>query len=156
MPAYSPTRIRSRCVAGVRFIQPVDDTLGADTTSGTAQTLRFNLKHARQQRWRVGVQREVFTEHSVEVSYDWITRIARRSTSVQDYLPAQYWIPGSLNARDTAAQAALDANVPNPYNIANFASLADEQSDALQRIATNGFFTATTVPRNRLLRPFSQ
>ncbi len=82
---------------GVRFIEPVDDTLGADTTSGTAQTLRFNLKHARQQRWRVALQREVFKNTSVEVSYDWIYSDRVPVDIREDYLPAEYWIPGSLN-----------------------------------------------------------
>jgi hypothetical protein len=74
----------------------------------------------------------------------------------QDYLPAQYWIPGSLNARDAAAQTALDGNVPNPYNLANLASLATTNPVLYNWIATNGFFTGATIPRNRLLRPFSQ
>jgi len=141
---------------GVRFIQPVDDTLGADTTVGTAQTLRFNLQHARQQRVRVAVQREVLRNTSVEVSYDWIYSDRVPVDIRQDYLPAQYWIPGSLNTRDAAAQAALDANVVNPYNVANLTSLAATNPTLYNWIATNGFFTATTVPRNRLLRPFSQ
>src|SRR5207344_241224 len=56
----------------------------------------------------------------------------------------------------TAAQAALDANVANPYNIANLASLATSNPTLYNWISTNGFFTATTIPRNRLLRPYSQ
>jgi hypothetical protein len=142
--------------AGVRFIQPVDDTLGADTTIGTAQTLRFNEKHARQQRARVAIQREVFANTSIEVSYDYIYSDRAPVDIRADYLPAQYWIPGSLNARDAAAQAALDANVVNPYNLANLSGLATSDPTLYNWIATNGFFTATTVPRNRLLRQFSQ
>ena len=48
---------------GVRFIEPVGDSLGVDTAIGTTQTLRFDLQHARQQRWRVAVQRELLLEH---------------------------------------------------------------------------------------------
>ncbi len=142
--------------AGVRFIEPVGDTLGADTTVGTAQTFRFDQRHARQQRVRLAVQREVLANTSVEVSYDWMYSDRAPVDIRQDYLPAQYWIPGSLNARDAAAQAALDANVPNPYNIANLSSLAVSDPTLYNWIATNGFFTAVNVPRNRLLRPFSQ
>lgn len=142
--------------AGVRFINPVDDKLGADTTIGTSQTFRFNQKHARQQRLRVAVQREVLANTSVEVSYDYIYSDRAPVDIRQDYLPAEYWIPGSLNARDAAAQAALDGNVTNPYNITNLASLATSNPTLYNWIATNGFFTATTIPRNRLLRPYSQ
>ena len=141
---------------GVRFIQPVDDTLGADTTSGTAQTFRFDQKHARQNRVRLAVQREVFANTSVEVSFDWMYSDRVPVDIRQDYLPAQYWIPGSLNARDATAQGVLDGNVPNPYNIANLSALATSNPTLYNWIATNGFFTATTVPRNRLLRPYSQ
>ena len=141
---------------GGRFIQPVGDALGADTTIGTAQTFRVNEKHARQQRVRIAIQREVFANTSVEVSYDFMYSDRVPVDIRADYLPAQYWIPGSLNARDAAAQAVLDANVANPYNLANLAGLAVSNPTLYNWIATNGFFTATTVPRNRLLRPFSQ
>ena len=58
-------------------------------------------------------------------------------------------------SRATVTQA-LDANVPNPYNIANLASLAATNPALYNWISTNGFFTGATIPRNRLLRPFSQ
>ena len=141
---------------GTRFIQPVGDALGANTTIGTAQTLRFNTQHARQQRWRVALQRELLSNTSVELSYDWIYSDRTPVDIRQDYLPAQYWIPGSLNARDAAAQAALDANVSNPYNIGNLAALASTDPVLYNWIATNGFFTAPMAPRSRLLRPLSQ
>ena len=139
-----------------RFIQPVGDTLGADATVGTAQTFRFNQKHARQQRVRVALQREILANTSVEVSYDFMYSDRVPVDIRADYLPAEYWIPGSLNARDAAAQAALDANVSNPYNLANLSALRGGNPTLYDWIATNGFFTATTVPRNRLLRPLSQ
>ena len=43
----------------------------------------------------------------------------------------------------------------NPYTIANFAALRTSDPVLYQRMAANGFFTATTVQRNRLLRQFS-
>jgi hypothetical protein len=141
---------------GFRFIEPVGDSLGADAAVGTTQTLRSDLKHARQQRLRVAVQREVLANTSVEVSYDWMYSDRAPVDIRQDYLPAQYWIPGSLNARDAAAQAVLDANVANPYNISNLSGLAVTDPALYRWISTNAFFTAPTVARNRLLRPFSQ
>src|SRR5688572_26598691 len=128
----------------VRFTEPVGDALAADTTIGTAQTFRFNAKHARQQRVRIAVQREVLSNTSVEVSYDWMYSDRVPVDIRQDYLPAEHWIPGSLNARNAAAQTALDANVPNPYNLANLASLATINPALYNWISTNGFFTGTT------------
>jgi hypothetical protein len=145
---------------GNRFDEPVGASLGVDTTVGSAFTndnphpigIR---KHARQQRWRFGIQRELAKNLSVEVAYEgaYANRIGVNIR--QDYLPEQYWIPGSLNARDAATQTVLAANVPNPYAIANFAALRTTNPVLYQRMSTNAFFTASTVQRNRLLRPFS-
>ena len=140
---------------GLRFVQPVNDALGVNTAIGTAQTLRFDLKHARQQRTRVAIQREVVRNTSVEVSFDYMFSDRAPIDIRQDYLPAQFWIPGSLNARDAAAQGVLDGNVANPYAIANLASLATSNPTLYGWITGNSFFTAANVPRNRLLRPFS-
>ena len=104
----------------------------------------------------VGVQREVARNLSVEVAYDGSYSDRVEIGIRSDYLPQQYWIPGSLNARDTAAQGVLTANVTSPYTLSNFASLQTTDPVLYQRMSANGFFTATTVQRNRLLRPFSQ
>ena len=69
------------------------------------------------------IQRELARNLSVEVAYDGSYSDRIEVSIRQDYLPQQYWIPGSLNARDTAAQTLLTANVTNPYAIANFAAL---------------------------------
>jgi hypothetical protein len=141
---------------GKRFVEPVDDSLGVDTAIGTSQTLTFDQKHARQHRWRVAIQREVFRNTSVEVSYDWMYSDRVGVNIRQDYLPAEYWIPGSRNARDAAAQGFLDGNVTNPYRLANLSALATSDPALYSWISTNSFFTAGTVQRHRLLRPFSQ
>jgi hypothetical protein len=142
---------------GTRFDAPTGSSLGVDTIVGSSNfdNLNQNHRHARQQRWRVAVQREVAKNLSVEISYDgaYSDDIERRIR--QDYLPEQYWIPGSLNARDNAAQAVLTGQVTSPYALSNFASLQTTNPVLYRRMAANGFFTATTVQRNRLLRPFS-
>jgi hypothetical protein len=142
---------------GTRFQAPTGASLGIDTATGSAITVQNqNHTHARQQKWRIGVQRELIKNLSVEVAYD-ASYSDRNEISIrQDYLPQQFWIPGSLNARDAAKQAALVANVPNPYTIANFASLQATNPVLYQRMAGTAFFTATTTQANRLLRPFSQ
>jgi hypothetical protein len=142
---------------GERFEQPTGASLGVDTISGLGAVgfPTSNRKHARQQRWRLALQREVARNLSLEVAYDGSYSDRIGIAIRQDYLPQQYWIPGSLNARDTATQTLLTANVTNPYAIANFAALRTSDPVLYQRMATNGFFTATTTQRNRLLRPFS-
>jgi hypothetical protein len=70
----------------------------------------------------------------------------------QDFLPEQYWSGG--NVRDTSANDFLTANVTNPFNIANFASLQTSNPALYRRLAANAFFTSGTIPRHRLLRAF--
>ena len=143
---------------GTRFDEPTGDALGVDTIAGSTNYTVQNQghEHARQQRWRIGLQREIARNLSVEVAYDGSYSDRVEVAIRGDYLPEQYWIPGSLNARDTAAQALLTSNVTNPYTIANFTALRTSDPVLYQRMAANGFFTATTVQRHRLLRPFSQ
>ena len=140
---------------GSRFLEPFNDTLGVDSSAGLAlDTQNQNHEHARLQRWRLGVQREITRNLAVELAYDGSYADRREITIRQDFLPEQYWIQG--NVRNNAAQAALVANVTNPYNIANFAALQTSNPVLYRQMATNGFFTSATAPANRLLRPFSQ
>ena len=150
MRGSSGSPIRSRCAAdGTRFDEPTGATLGVDTIAGSSDyTIQNqNHEHARQQRWRIGVQRELARNLSVEVAYDGSYSDRVEIEHPADYLPQQYWIPGSLNARDTATQALLTANVTNPYALSNFAALRTTNPVLYQRMAANGFFTATTVQR---------
>src|SRR5437764_221774 len=97
---------------GTRFLQPFGATLGVDSSAGQAVTTQNqNHEHTRQQRWRLAIQREIFKNTSVELAYDGSFSDRNEISIRQDYLPQQYWIPGSLNARDSATQAALVANV---------------------------------------------
>ncbi len=142
---------------GTRFDEPTGSSLGIDTIAGSGYTIQNqHHEHARQQRWRIAVQREVARNLSVEVAYDGSYSDRVELSVRQDYLPQQYWIPGSLNTRDAATQTLLTANVTNPYTLANFAALRTTDPVLYQRMSNNGFFTATTTQRNRLLRPFSQ
>jgi hypothetical protein len=140
---------------GSRFDEPVGASLGLDSVSGSAYTTQNTRRiHGRQQRWRLGIQRELLSNLAVEVAYEG-SYSNRIDISVrQDYLPEQYWIPGSLNARDATTQAFLVGNTSNPFAIANFASLQASNPVLYQRMASNAFFAASTVQRNRLLRQF--
>jgi hypothetical protein len=140
---------------GTRFDVPVGSSLGADTTLGNAFTAEnLNREHSRQQRWRVSFQRELLKNLSLEVAYSgsYSDRIGRSIR--QDYLPEPYW--NDSNERNTTANTYLTANVANPFNLVNFASLQQSDPVLYNRLAGNTFFTSTTVQRNRLLRAFPQ
>ena len=77
-----------------------------------------------------------------------------KTTKKLDSLPAQYWATGSV--RNDAIATSLNQNVPNPFLLANFASLQTSDPVTYQALASRSFFTSTTIRKNQLLRPFSQ
>jgi hypothetical protein len=138
---------------GTRWDPVVGDTLGINTLLGGALTTENGQRtHARQQRWRVSIQRELASNLGVEVAYTGAFNDRLPINIRGDYMPEQYW-DGS-NTRNTAANVYLTANVPNPYFINNFASLRTTNPVLYQRLASNPTFSSATIQRNRLLRPF--
>ena len=153
LPIVDPFPVR---VGGGRFEQPIEDALGVDAILGTSFAREDpNRKHARVQRWRFGVQRELLRNLAVEVAYtgSYADRVGRTINEV--YVPEQYY-SSVTTARDATQQALLQQQVPNPFNIANFASLATTIPALYQRLAGNSFFTAATVQRQALLRGYPQ
>jgi Carboxypeptidase regulatory-like domain len=152
-PVADPFPLR---VGGGRFEVPIEDALGVDAILGTSFTREDpNRRHARVQRWRVGVQQELLRNLAVEIAYSgsYADRVGRSINEV--YVPEQYY-SSITTVRDATQQALLQQQVPNPFNIANFISLATTNPTLYQRMAGNAFFTATTVQRQALLRGYPQ
>ena len=101
------------------------------------------------------MQRELLRNLAVEVAYtgSYADRVGRNIAEV--YVPEQSY-SSVTNVRDATQQALLQQQVPNPFNIANFASLATTNPALYQRLAGNSFFTAATVQRQALLRGYPQ
>ena len=148
--SFDPFPVRAD---GTRWDPVVGDALGVNTLLGGALTTENGLReHARQQRWRVSLQRQLSSNLGVEVAYAGAYNDKLPVTIRGDYLPEQYW-DGS-NTRNTAANTFLTAQVPNPYFINNFAFLRTTDPVLYQRLASNPTFSSATIQRNRLLRPF--
>ena len=79
---------------GTRFDEPTGATLGVNTIAGSSNYTIQNQghEHARQQRWRIGVQRELARNLSVEVAYDGSYSDRVEIGIRSDYLPQQ--VPG--------------------------------------------------------------
>ncbi len=158
LPIADPFPVRAD---GTRYNAPVGNLFGADTQTGANLTAtgspvpNLNREHPRVQRWRASAQRELSRNMAIEVAYSG-SYADRLSASIrQDYLPESYW--NGSNVRDTTQENFLNANVPNPFNINNFSALRTTNPALYARMASNSFFTATTVQRHRLLRgPFPQ
>jgi hypothetical protein len=148
--SFDPFPVRAD---GTRWDPILADTQGINSLLGGSLTTENGLReHARQQRWRASVQRELWSKMSVEVAYAGAYNDKLPVNIRMDYLPEQYW--NGDNTRNTAANAFLTANVANPFNINNFASLKTTNPVLYQRLASNGTFSSATIQRNRLLRPF--
>jgi hypothetical protein len=107
---------------------------------------------ARQQRWRLGVQREVTGTMVAEAAYlgSYTDDIAL--TRRLDFLPESFWA-GGLSRNDAVADF-LNGTVPNPFNIRNFEFLRTQNPALYNDMANNGFFTSTTIRRHQLLRAY--
>jgi hypothetical protein len=149
-PVTDPFPIRSD---GTRFDVPLKAALGPMARVGQGFTYnRFDRSHARVQRWRFGLQRELSGNTLLEAAYwgQWGDRLG--VTSRLDYLPEQYWATGLV--RNNALATESNRQVTNPFYIGNFDSLKTSDPVLYQHMSTLSAFTSTTIQKQRLLRPF--
>jgi hypothetical protein len=151
-PLRDPFPIRAD---GTRFDTPPKSALGALAVAGRSFSFAdFDLKRARQHRWRAGVQRQFGSKTLIDVAYSgsYSDRVAVPRTL--SALPAQYWASGQT--RNDAIATNLNSNVPNPFYIGNFADLAQSNPVVYQNMSTLTFFTSRTIRKNQLLRAFPE
>jgi hypothetical protein len=143
---------------GTRFDVPLGNKLGLMSRVGTSwddgnYSFWRDVKPPFQQRWRLGVQRQLRSDMVVEVAYNGaLSKIPVRQR--MNYLPKQYWATGGVRVQ--SVDDDLNRNVTNPFNIKNFASLATSDPVLYKWMSTQGFFTGTTIRKHQLLRPFPQ
>jgi hypothetical protein len=148
-PLNDPFPVRAD---GTRFDEPLQAALGSIARVGRGFTsLPWDYRPARQQRWRIGVQREVFRNTVAEVSYNGAYSTLPVTQRI-DRLPEQYWATG--NVRNQANDNLLNGNVPNPYNIRNMSAIQASNPTLYNYMAGQGFFTGSVIALNRLLRPY--
>jgi hypothetical protein len=148
-PLNDPFPVRAD---GTRFDSAYGNTLGAAMRWGKNYTvLPYDYRPGGQQRWRIGVQRQIGRDMVVDVSYNGAYAYFYQEKRASA-LPAQYWATG--NVRNDAVDNNLNSNVPNPFNIANFAGLAQTDARLYNYLRTQGFFTSSTIRKQALLRPY--
>jgi hypothetical protein len=136
---------------GSRWVLPAGNSLGAGQLDGQGFTnTPRDYKPGTEQRYSVGIQRELRGNHRVEVSYNggYASLPMTRNLS---YLPAQYW--NFSNSYSAATDNAMKATVANPFLAALPA--IQSSSPALYNYLSNvGNFTATTLQVQQLLRAY--
>ena len=154
-----------RLVDGTRFNVPLGNALGLMARVGRGQSfVNYDWENAKQHRWRFGVQREINRNMAFEIAYlgSFTDNLSLTNNNPGDneitrplsFLPEQFWASGLVRRPDI--NTALTQTVPNPFNIANFASLQTTNPTLFQDMSNNGFFTAATIQRQALLRAFPQ
>jgi hypothetical protein len=139
---------------GSRFDTPPGSSLGAMAPVGRGFTyVPFDRPHARQNRWRLDVQRELGSSMVLNVGYAGSYSDRLPINQSMNALPAQYWWYGTTR-NDTIANN-LNTNITNPYNIANFAAIKTSNPALYQLMSTNSFFTSGTIRKSALLSPYS-
>jgi hypothetical protein len=151
-PMTNPFPVRSD---GTRFDAPVGPALGVMAKTGSGWTyIDPNFQRAREQRWRVDVQRQFGSNIMISLGYAGMLANDTRLTRKLDFLPAQFWATGTT--RNNAIATNLNQNVPNPFYIGNFASLQTSSQVIYQALSSRAFFLSRTIPKNQLLRVDSQ
>lgn len=137
---------------GTRFNQPYGNRLGVAARAGNSQTFfARDYRPASQQRWKLGVQRQLQTDIVLEVSYNGsFSRIPVNQPI--NFLAQQYWATG--NVRNNARDTDLNQNLPNPFRVSNLSSLASSDPQLYQHLNSLSFFTSANIRKNQLLRPY--
>jgi hypothetical protein len=137
---------------GTRFDVPLRNALGSMARTGRGYVYTdFNMPHARQQRWQVGIQRQLATSTVLIVDYAGSYSDHLSFQTKRDILPEQYWADGLV--RNATIASNMNANLSNPFYIANL-NPADFSPVVWADMQTTGFFLSRTGPKNQLLRAF--
>jgi hypothetical protein len=151
-PLTDPFPIRSD---GTRFDAPLGSAFGSMAKTGAGWTfIDPNFKRARQQRWRMDLQRQFGANTMVSVAYSGMYTTNLRITKPLAVLPVQYWALGTT--RNNGVASNLNQNVVNPFYVGNFTSLQASNPVAYQAISSRSFFTSPTIRKNQLLDAYPQ
>lgn len=138
---------------GTRFDQPLRSALGLMARAGRGWSFRdFEKKRARVQRLRFGVQRELASHTVLEVAYSGARSSRIGVSRTLSALPEQYWADGLVRRNDIATH--LNANVTNPFHIANFEPLRQTDPLVYREISQLTYFISPRIARHQLIRPF--
>jgi hypothetical protein len=140
---------------GGRVISAIGSSLGAMTTVGKGYTfIPYDRPHARQNRWRLDVQRMLDNATVITVGYAGTYTDHTNLSQSLSAVPFQYY--SFDNARNNTVANNWNANVTNPFYIGNFASLAASNAALYQYMQNNSFFTSKTIAQNKLWGPYQQ
>jgi hypothetical protein len=151
-PLVDPFPVRAD---GTRFTAPTQNALGIMARAGRGYTYtNYGQEHARQQRWRIGMQRQLGSNWVIDTGYGGSFSDKIGISHKRDILPEQFWGNGTVRAN--AILTNLNSNVTNPFRLTNFASLQQSSALLYNDMSQNSFFTNPTIRKANLLRAYPQ
>jgi hypothetical protein len=137
--------------SGSRWVMPAGNSLGAGQLDGQGFTYYpRNYSPTWEQRYSIGIQRELRGNHRIEASYNGGYANLPMTKNLSP-LPAKYW--NFSDSYSAATDNAMKATVPNPFLAALPAIQAS--NPALYNYLSNvGMFTGTTLAVQQLLRAY--
>ena len=140
---------------GQRFQTPPGNSLGAMAPVGRGVSFpRYDRPPAAQYRWRLDVQRQLGASSVIDVGYTGSYSQHILISQSLSAVPPQDW--NFFNSRSNTVANNWNTNLPNPFNISNFKSFQTSNPLLYQYLATDSFFTATTIRKSAILAPFPQ
>ncbi|MBA3975674.1 MAG: hypothetical protein C0504_15825 [Candidatus Solibacter sp.] len=151
-PMHDPFPVRPAS-GNTRFDDPYGSALGGIALyNGDFNSRLWAYRPALQNRWRIGIQREIARNLMVDVSYNGAYALIPVQNRI-NYLPQANWTTGMV--RDQAKDNLLNGIVRNPYNITNLAGLATSNPTLHRFVSGQGFYTNQNIARHRILRGYS-
>jgi hypothetical protein len=148
-PMMNPFPVLS---SGSRFVYPNGNSLGSNVLDGQGFTYYpRDYTPSWEQRYSVGIQRELPANQVVEVSYDG-GYASVPFTQTQSPLPSQYW--NFFDTRSATVDTAMQATVPNPF-LAALPAIQSSNPALYNYLSTVGIFTGTTLQVQQLLRAYA-
>jgi hypothetical protein len=110
-PLNDPFPVRAD---GTRFDAPLRDSLGAMATAGAGWTYPSYPYHTRQQRWRIGVERQIASHDVIDAAYEgtYASNLTYNNPSHKG-VPSSYY--NFTQVRNDTNANWLGAGVPNPF-----------------------------------------
>jgi hypothetical protein len=149
-PMSDPFPVRAD---GTRFDPPYGSAYGGMAKQGASYTFTpFERLHPIQNRWNIGIQRQIGNSWKVEAFYAGSVTNDIQASQPLSALPGQYW--NTTNTRNNALASDLTRQVNNPFYIGNFAGLKTSAPVAYAYMASSSFFTGKTIQKQLLLRAY--
>jgi hypothetical protein len=137
--------------SGSRWVLPYGNALGAGILDGQGFTYYpRDYTPSWEQRYSLGVQRELPSNQAVEVSYNG-GYASVPFTQTQSPLPAQYW--NFFDQRSATVDTTMQATVANPF-LAALPAIQGSSGALYNYLSTIGIFTSSTLQVQQLLRAF--